>query len=103
VKGWGLHGGRGPCSCRVDFGGGAHNSKVCQASLVRKEELERWEAGLDGQDIRGGRHKAISRPSLGLVPENGELPNHVDELRLGDREADAQPGPSGLQPCILLL
>jgi len=27
----------------------------------------------------------------------------VDELRLGDREADAQPGPSGLQPRILLL
>jgi len=27
----------------------------------------------------------------------------VDELRLGDGQADAQPGPSGLQPCILLL
>jgi len=27
----------------------------------------------------------------------------VDELRLGDREADAQPGPSGLQPRVLLL
>jgi len=78
VKGWGLHGGREPRGCRVDLGGGAHNSKVCQVSLECEKELERWEAGLDGQDIRGGRHEAISRPSLGLVPENGELPNYVD-------------------------
>jgi len=27
----------------------------------------------------------------------------VDELRLGDRETDAQPGPCGLQPGILPL
>jgi len=75
MKGWGLHRGREPHRCRVDLRGGAHNSKVCQVSLEREEELERWEAGLDGQDISEGRHEAISRPSLGLVPENGELPN----------------------------
>ena len=27
----------------------------------------------------------------------------VDELRLGDREAYAQPGPTGLEPGVLLL
>ena len=73
-----MHGGWESPGCRVDFRRGAHNPKVCQASFGREEELERWEAGLDGQDIRGGRHEAISCPPLDLVPEHGELPNHVD-------------------------
>jgi len=78
VKGWGLHRGWEPCGRRVDFRGGAHNPEVCQASLVCKEKLERWEAGLDGQDIGRGRYEAVSCPPLDLVPEHGELPNHVD-------------------------
>jgi len=73
-----LRGGWESCGRRVDFRGRAHNSQVSQASLVREEELERREAGLDGQDVCGGRHETISWPSLDLVPEYGELSNHVD-------------------------
>jgi len=78
VKRRGLHGGRESCGRWVDLRGGAQDSKVCQATLVHDEEPERWEAGLYGQDVRGGRHEAIGCPSLDLVPEHGELPNHVD-------------------------
>ena len=77
VKRRGLHGGREPRGCRVDFQGGRQDSKVFQATLVCEEEPERWEAGLDGQDICSGRHEAIGSPPLDLVPEHGELPNHV--------------------------
>jgi len=78
VKGGSLHGGWESSGRRIDFRGGAHNPKVCQVSLVREAKLEWWEAGLNGQDIRGGRYEAISCPSLDLVPAHGELPNHVD-------------------------
>jgi len=46
--------------------------------FVHKEKLERREAGLDGQDVGGGTHEAIGRPSLDLGPECGELPRYVD-------------------------
>jgi len=47
-------------------------------ALIRKEKLERRQAGLDGQDVGGGTHEAVGHPSLDLVPECGELPSHVD-------------------------
>ena len=78
LEGRSSHGEWEPCARRVDFRGGVHDPKVCQASLVREEKLEGWEAGLDGQDIRRTRHEAISCPSVDLVPEHRELPNHVD-------------------------
>jgi len=78
VKGQGLHGGWEPRGRWVDIRGGAQDPKVCQASLVCEEKPEWREAGLDGQDIRRGRHEAIGCPSLDLVPEHGEFPNHVD-------------------------
>jgi len=78
VKGWGLHRGGKPCCCRVDFRGGAKYPEVGQAALVRKEKPERRETGLDGQNVCGGTREAIGSPSLDLVPEGGELPNHVD-------------------------
>ena len=77
MKGWSLQGGWESCCCRVDLRGGAHNPQVCEAALVCEEKLERWEATLTGQDVRGGRHETIGRPSRGLMPEHGELPNHV--------------------------
>ena len=54
MKGRGLQGEWEPRGCGVDLRGGAHDPKVRQASLVRQQKVERWEAGLDGQDIRGG-------------------------------------------------
>jgi len=66
-----------PSGRRVDFRGGAHDPKVCQVSLVCEEKPQQWAAGLDGQDICRPIHEAIGRPSLDLVPEHGELPNHV--------------------------
>jgi len=78
VKGWSLHG-EGQCGGRgVDFRGGAQNPEVSQAALVRKEKTERGEAGLNGQDVGGGAHKAVRCPSLDLVPEDRELSGHVD-------------------------
>ena len=73
-----LHRGGQPCGCRVDLQGGAKYPKVSQSAFIPKEKFERWEAGLDGQDVGGGAHEAIGRPSLDLVPECGELPGHVD-------------------------
>jgi len=77
VKRRGLYGGREPRSCWVDLRGEAQDSKVRQASFIYKEKFERWEAGLYGQDISGGRHETVSRPSLDFVPEHGEIPDHV--------------------------
>ena len=73
----GLHGGREPRGRWVHLRGGAQDSKVCQTTLVRDEEPERWESGFYGQDICGGRHETVGRPPLDLVPEHGELPDHV--------------------------
>jgi len=77
VKRRGLYGGREPRGRWVDLRGGAQDPKVCQASLVRDEEPKRWEAGFYGQDVCGGRHETFGRPSLDLVPEHGEFPDHV--------------------------
>jgi len=78
VEGGRLHGGKKPGGRRVDFRGGAEYPKRGQTALVFEEELKWWETGLNGQDIRGGRHETVGCPSLVLVPENGELPDHVD-------------------------
>ena len=77
VKGGGLNGRREPSGCWVDLRGGAEDSQVSQAALVREEQVKRGEAGLDGQDVDRRAHKAISCPALGLVPKHGEFPNHV--------------------------
>jgi len=77
MKGWGLQGEWEPRSRGVDLRGGAHDPKVRQASFVRKQKVKRWEAGLNGQDIRGGQQEAVGYPPLDLVPEHGELPKHV--------------------------
>jgi len=47
-------------------------------AFICKEKFERWEVGLDGQDVGGGAHEAIGGPSLDLVPECGQLPGYVD-------------------------
>ena len=51
---------------------------MSQPAFVRAEEIELREAGLNGQDVSGGAHEAIGRPSQDFVPECGELPGHVD-------------------------
>jgi len=51
---------------------------VGQSAFIRKKKFERWEAGLDGQDVGGGAHEASGRPYRDLVPECGEVPGHVD-------------------------
>ena len=56
VKGGSLHRGGKPCGCGVDLRGGAQYPKVGQSALICEEELERWEAGLDGQDVGGGAY-----------------------------------------------
>jgi len=78
VKGSSLNGGGELCGCRVDLRGGAKYSEVSQVALGRKGKLVWWEAGLDGQDVGGGAHEAIRRPSLDLVPEHRQLSTHVD-------------------------
>jgi len=78
VEGRRLYRGGKPRGCGVDLRLGAENPKVSQPAFIRAEEIEWWEAGLDGQGVGGGAHEAIGRPSLDLVPERGELPGHVD-------------------------
>ena len=78
MEGGGPHRRREPCGRGVNFGGGAHDPQARQMVFVREEESERREAGLDSQDVRGGRHEAVGRPPLDLVPEHRKLPRHVD-------------------------
>jgi len=56
---------------------------VSQPAFIREEEIERREAGLNGQDVSGGAHEAVGRPSRDLVPERGKLPDHVDRWNKG--------------------
>jgi len=99
VKRRGLQGGWEPCRRRVDFRGGAHDSEVRKGPFIGEEKPEWRKAGLDGQDVRWGRHEAIGRPSLDLVPEHGELPDHVggrhEDVRSiaedGEEEGGGQP------------
>ena len=58
---------------------------MSQAAFVLNEKLERCEAGFDSQDVGGGVHEAIGRPSLDLVPERAELPSHVNGGQEGVR------------------
>jgi len=58
---------------------------VSQPAFVRAEEIELREAGLNGQDVSGGAHEAVGRPSLDLVPECGKFPGHVDRGNKGVR------------------
>jgi len=51
VKRRGLHGGREPRGRWVDLRGGAQDSEVCQATLVRDEEPERGRRGRRGPYI----------------------------------------------------
>jgi len=46
--------------------------------FVREEEVQRWEAGFNGQDVGRSAREAIGCPPLGLVPEGGQFPRHVD-------------------------
>jgi len=85
VEGRRLHRGGEPRGCWVDLRRGAENPKVSQPAFIREKEIEWWKAGLDGQDVGGGAHEAIGRPSLDLVPERGELPGHVDRGNKGVR------------------
>ena len=85
MKGRSLHREGKPRGCRVDLRGGAKYPKIIQSAFVCQEELKRWEAGLDGQHVSGGAHKAIGRPSLDLVPEHGEFPGHMDRGQKGLR------------------
>jgi len=80
-----LNGGRKSGSAQVDFRGGAHDPKGGQAVLVFKEEFEGREAGLDGQDVRGGAGEAVRGPPLDLVPEGRELPCYVNRGSEGIR------------------
>ena len=77
VEGRSLQGEREPCGRRVYLRGGAHDPEVRQASFVREEEVERREAGLDGQDVRRGGYEAVGDPSLDLVPEHCQFPKRV--------------------------
>jgi len=63
---------------RVDLRRGVHHAKAGQAVLVRKEEIERGEAGLNGQDIGRGAREAIRGPPLDLVSEGREPSRHVN-------------------------
>jgi len=85
VKGRSLHRGGEPRGCGVDLWRGAEDPKVSQPAFIREEEIEWREAGLNGQDVRGGAHEAVGRPSLDLVQERGELPGHVDRWNKGVR------------------
>jgi len=45
--------------------------------LVRYEEVERREAGLNGQDIGRGARETVGGPPLDLMLVGSELPHHV--------------------------
>ena len=66
----GLYARREPCGRWVYLRGGAQNSQARQPAFVCKKQPERWETGLYGQYVCGGRHDAVGRPSLDLVPEH---------------------------------
>ena len=85
VKGGSLDRGGKPRSCGVDLWWGAEDPQVSQPALVPKEEIEWREAGFNGQDVSGGAHKAVGRPSLDLVPERGKFPDHVGRGNKGVR------------------
>ena len=85
MKGGSLHRGGKSRGWGVDLRRGAKYRKVSQSALILEEKFERREAGLDGQDVGGGAHEAIGRPSLDLVPERGEFPGHVDRGQKGVR------------------
>jgi len=70
-------GGRTPTSSGLDLRGGAHHPQAGQVVLVGEEEVNGGEAGLNGQDVRGGAREAIGGPPLDLVPEGRELSRHV--------------------------
>jgi len=58
---------------------------VSQPAFIREEEIERREAGLNGQDVGRGAHEAVGCQSLDLVPERGKLPDDVDRRNKGIR------------------
>jgi len=78
VAGGSLHGKGESSHCRVDLRGGAEYSQACQAYLVRKEQVKRREARLNGQNVGRGAGKAVCVPSLGLVPKGREFSHHMD-------------------------
>jgi len=59
---------------------------VSQPAFICEEEIEWREASLNGQDVSGGVHEAVGRPSLDLVPEGGEFPDHMDRGNKGVRD-----------------
>jgi len=85
VKGRSLDRGGKPRGCGVDLRRGAEDPQVSQPAFVPEEEIKWREAGLNGQYVGGGAHKAVGRPSLDLVPERGKLPGHVDRGNKGVR------------------
>jgi len=85
VKGRSLHRGGKSRGYGVDLRTGAKYPKVSQSAFIPEEKFERWKAGLNGQDVGGGAHEAIGRPSLDLVPERGEFPGHVDRHQIEGR------------------
>jgi len=77
--------GREPGSGRVDLRGGAHHPQAGQAAFVGEEEFKWGEAGFHSQDVGRGARKAVSGPSLDLVPEGREFSCHVDSGHEGVR------------------
>jgi len=73
-----VEGGRQPSSGGVDFRWRAHNSQAGQVTFVRKEEVERGQAGLHSEDVNRGAGKAVGGPPLDLVPKCCELSCHMD-------------------------
>jgi len=92
-------GGWKPGGGRVDLGRGAYYPKAGQAVLLCKEEIERGEAGLNGQDVGRGAGEAVRGPPLDLVPEGRELSRHVNSglesiravAKDGEEERGGQP------------
>jgi len=85
VKGRSLDRGGKPRGCEVDLRRGAEDPQVSQPAFIREEEIEWREAGLNSQDVSGGAHEAVGRPSLDLVPERGEFPDHMARGNKGVR------------------